>query len=230
MKHVWVALVFVIAAASGLGAAQAPSLEDLNEKVTECTRILEARMGRTGKAIPAVVLQRAKGILIVHQWKAGLILGVSEGYGVGLVRQPDGKWSPPAFYTMDSGSAGVQIGARTSSSVVILLKDSALEVLHRERWDFGVVGVVAAGPTGGNPPEHLLKNAAVLVYEEIESGAEVGLSLKTEILRTDNAANRVYYANAGISAPHVLFDQKFEVPENARKLVKMLNRYQPAKK
>ena len=53
-----------------------------------------------GKHLPADLLARARGIIILHKFKAGLIVGGEAGNGVALVRdKTTGAWSAPAFIT-----------------------------------------------------------------------------------------------------------------------------------
>jgi lipid-binding SYLF domain-containing protein len=54
-------------------------------------------------------LPSARGVLITPQFmRAGFIFGGAGGNGTLLVRDNPGNWSYPAFYTVASGSVGLQ--------------------------------------------------------------------------------------------------------------------------
>ncbi|MDD3371585.1 MAG: lipid-binding SYLF domain-containing protein, partial [Alphaproteobacteria bacterium] len=57
---------------------------------------------------------RAKGIIIVPNLiRAAFFFGGRGGNGVMLVRGDDGRWSPPAFYTIGGLSWGLQVGGQS---------------------------------------------------------------------------------------------------------------------
>ena len=57
----------------------------LVERVESCEAILQTFQRDPRTAIPASVLAKAKGLIIVNQFKAGLIFGVKAGYGAWMV-------------------------------------------------------------------------------------------------------------------------------------------------
>src|SRR3954465_10958962 len=60
-------------------------------------------------------LPSARGVLIVPSFvRAGFIFGGAGGNGTLLVRNNPGDWSYPAFYTVSSGSVGLQGGAEVA--------------------------------------------------------------------------------------------------------------------
>jgi len=67
---------------------------------------------------PALVTlaARAKAIIIVPNLiRAAFFFGGRGGNGVMLVRGADGRWSPPAFYTLGGISWGLQVGGQHPS-------------------------------------------------------------------------------------------------------------------
>src|SRR5688500_17538767 len=74
-----------------------PTRADLVARVETCEAILREFQVRREYAIPADVWQRAKGVLIIKQFKAGFVLGVQDGFGVIMVKKSDGRWSLPVL-------------------------------------------------------------------------------------------------------------------------------------
>lgn len=73
------------------------------------------------------VLGDAKGVFIVPSYgRAAVGVGAAGGTGVLLVRQPNGGWSDPIFYTTGGLSVGLQAGAEGGALVLVLNNEKAL--------------------------------------------------------------------------------------------------------
>ena len=83
---------------------------DLADRVESCRAILE-EFQRGPHAIPTEILKRAQAIVIVNQFKGAFLLGIKDGYGVILVRKPNGGWSLPVLISAGEASLGLQVGA-----------------------------------------------------------------------------------------------------------------------
>ena len=76
-------------------------------------------------------LPSARGVLIVPSFlQAGFIFGGAGGNGVLLVHDNARNWSYPAFYTVASGSVGLQAGAEVAEVIVVRGGDGKLQVRH----------------------------------------------------------------------------------------------------
>ena len=94
------------------------------------------------------VLHRAKGVLVFPSLlKAGFIVGAEGGTGVLCARGSTG-WSYPAFYTMGSGSFGLQIGAQEAEVILALMTDKGLEQVMKSEVKLGADASIAVGPKG----------------------------------------------------------------------------------
>ena len=82
------------------------SRADLVDRIETCEAILEEFQSRRDTAIPAAVLRQAKAIVIVNQFKAGLLIGVKDGYGVIMVKNEQGRWSLPVLINAGEASLG----------------------------------------------------------------------------------------------------------------------------
>jgi len=94
-------------------------------------------------------LRMAKGILIVpSQLKAAFFFGAEGGSGVLIARHGTGDWSYPAFYTVGTGSVGLQFGFQDSQVVLVIMTDKGLRSVISDQLKLGVDASVAAGPVG----------------------------------------------------------------------------------
>ncbi|MBI2814626.1 MAG: lipid-binding SYLF domain-containing protein, partial [Opitutae bacterium] len=108
MKKFLTALFCLSALAALLPAATGLTRQAVVAHLDTCEAILQEIQGNAKTAIPADVLRRAKGLVIVNQFQAGFIFGIKDGYAVALVRRPNGKWSVPAFLKAGELSFGLQ--------------------------------------------------------------------------------------------------------------------------
>src|SRR5688572_30895389 len=100
-------LSLVLLSAVSLCAAGKSARQVLVEHVETCEAILQEFQNRPETAIPREVLQKARGLIIVNQFKAGFILGMKGGYGVVMVKKPDNRWSLPVLINADEASLGI---------------------------------------------------------------------------------------------------------------------------
>src|ERR1019366_10041274 len=73
-------LVLSILALFGTAVVRAEvSRADLVDRVETCEAILQEFQSRPDTAVPAAVLQKARALIIVNQFKAGLFFGIKDG-------------------------------------------------------------------------------------------------------------------------------------------------------
>lgn len=196
-----------------LTASAAPRSEYI-ERVETCEAILQEFMANPETAIPAEVLKRARGIVIVNQVRAGLVIGVKDGWGVILVRRPDNTWSLPALLAAGEGSLGLQIGATAIESVYIFTQDDTPRLMFNQRFHVGVDAKAVAGPKAASNEhtnEEILKTP-VLIYEK-NRGLYAGASLKAGYLSRNDEANRSLYST-NYTLPEILYSNWVQpIPE-----------------
>ena len=72
-----------------------------DERLVEARQVFQTFVDIKEQAIPAWLLERAYGIVVVpHVIKGALIIGGRGGKGVFAVRRPDGTWTDPVFITL----------------------------------------------------------------------------------------------------------------------------------
>lgn len=213
------ALVVSLPAANGITRA------NVITQLDSCEAILQEIQGNVRTAIPAEVLRKARGIIIVNQFQGGFIFGIKDGYGVALVRRPNGKWSVPAFLKAGEFSFGLQAGAKAINAVYVLMDDDTARLLFRNRMNLGadakaVAGIRASERESVTKP--LPGDANVLVYSAQE-GLYFGATIKTGYLSPNQRANELFY-NASHRMPELLYSDWVTPPQEASFLMNYVAR------
>ncbi len=201
-----------------VGAARAESFDrkTVLEELDSCEAIIRELQGNYKTAIPADVLRRARGIIIVNQFQGSFILGIKDGYGVAMVRRPNGKWSVPAFLKAGELSIGLQAGAKSINVVYLLMDDNAARLLFKNRMNLGAEAKVAAGIRAAEREavtKTLPGDPNVLVYSTVE-GLYLGAAVKTGYLSPHQKANELFY-NATHRMPELLYSDWVTPPQEA---------------
>lgn len=220
MKKFLSTLFCLTALAVTLSAANGISRAAIIERLDSCEAILQDIQGNFKTAIPADILRRAKGVVIVNQFQAGFILGIKDGYAVALVRRPNGRWSVPAFLRAGELSFGFQIGGQSINAVYLLMDDAAVRLLFKNRFNFGAEAHAVAGIRSADR-ESVTKpipgDANVYVYSTNE-GLYVGAAIKTGYMSPHEDANRLFY-NTNDRMPELLFSDWVTPPKEANYLI-----------
>lgn len=134
----------------------------------------------------------AKAIFIVPSLlRAAFILGGAGGSGVLIVRQPDGSWSYPAFYTMGSASFGLQLGADASEIVVVVRTQRGVESFYTNDFRLGGDASLALGSSGSGTRGGGLTGDFVAFARS--KGVYGGISLDGQGVAVEDQANLNYY-------------------------------------
>jgi lipid-binding SYLF domain-containing protein len=213
------ALVALLPAADGFTRA------NVITQLDSCEAILQEMQGNVKTAIAPEVLRRAKGIIVVNQFQGGFIFGIKDGYGVALVRRPNGKWSVPAFLRAGEFSFGLQAGAKSINLVYVLMDDNAARLLFRNRMNLGADAKVVAGIRAAEREalsRTLPADANVYVYSNVE-GFYFGATIKTGYLSPHQRANELFY-NATHRMPELLYSDWVTPPQEARFIMDYVTR------
>ena len=224
MKKFLTALFCVTALASALSAADITRAVVL-ERLDSCEAILQNIQGNNKTAIPADILRRAKGIVIVNQFQAGFFFGIKDGYAVALVRRPNGKWSVPAFLRAGEISFGLQAGGKAINAVYVLMDDATARLLFKNRMNLGAEAKAVAGIRAAESEavtKSIRTEANVLVYSTVE-GLYVGAALKTGFMSPHDEANRLFY-NSNDRMPELLFSDWVKAPSEAHFIMDYVTR------
>jgi SH3 domain-containing YSC84-like protein 1 len=140
----------------------------------------------------------AKGVLVFPQIiKGGFVWGGSGGTGVLLVRdERTGKWSEPAFYTIGSGTFGLQIGGEAAEVVMVAMTRKAIDALFSSSLKLGGDVSITLGPVGAGAKANadLPNVTADLISFAKSKGLYAGLNLEGSVVAVRNSLNRAYYS------------------------------------
>src|ERR1051326_5502019 len=110
-------LLLCLIASFGAATARAATnsaRSTLIEQVETCEAILREFQKNKEIAPSDEAWKKARAVIITNQFKAGFILGMKGGYGVVLVKKPDGQWSIPVLINAGAAGLGPQLGATAS--------------------------------------------------------------------------------------------------------------------
>jgi lipid-binding SYLF domain-containing protein len=135
-------------AAVAVLAVAATASAELNSN--EVTRLSEAAqvLRETRASIPQTYWDRARCVAVIPDLKkAAFIFGGEYGKGVMSCRAGDG-WSAPVFIELAKGSWGFQAGAEEIDVVMLVMNESGVQKLLKNKVNLGADASIAAGPLG----------------------------------------------------------------------------------
>jgi lipid-binding SYLF domain-containing protein len=202
---------------------------DLVARVESCEAIFQEFQNRPETAIPARVLQNAKAIIILNQFKAGFFLGVKDGYGVIMVRKPGGRWSLPVLINAGEASLGLQLGANAIESVFIINDETVPRLLFTHRFNIGVDAKAVAGPKAAEAEKvnaQILKTP-MLVYSK-STGLYAGATVKAGHISRNDSANFTLYRTK-YAMPELLYSDwvSADAAPEVKPLMNLIARYAP---
>ena len=137
-------------------------------------------------------MSKAKGVLIVPSLvKGGFIFGGSGGSGVLLIKGDGNIWSDPAFYTMGSGTIGLQLGVEVSEIILMIMTDKGIDALLTSSFKLGGDVSIAAGPIGAGAKA---QTADILAFSRTK-GIYGGVNIEGAVLKIRNDWNQDYYGS-----------------------------------
>ena len=103
-------------------------------------------------------------------------------------------WSAPAFFDVEGGSWGLQIGVEGIDLVMIIQNDRGMQELLGSKFEIGGDASAAAGPVGrhASADTDWKLNAEILTYSRAR-GIFAGLTLNGAAVHRDEDAMRAFY-------------------------------------
>ena len=197
MQSIRSRFILVIALLASLASCRsAGEFGSETEQLTERARLSFQSM-MTDNQYPGLVdlATRAKAIVIVPNLiRAALFFGGRGGNAVMLVRGDDGKWSPPAFYTLGGISWGLQIGGQTSELVLAIMTEKGMNAVLNREVTLGADAGVAVGELGKgvNAATGMDTKADMYAFARSE-GLFVGVSLEGSVIAPRETWNQQMY-------------------------------------
>lgn len=223
-----VLIVALLVGFAGVGSGQnnAKKLADAAKNAQEASDTFTDIMNVPDKAIPQKLLDKAEAIAVFEVVKAGFIVGGRKGHGV-ISRRVRGGWSAPAFYNLNGGSFGLQIGASKIELVLLFMNTGAVDSLMKDKFEIGGEGSAAAGPVGrsASASTDAQLKAQILSYSR-SKGLFAGLEIKGVAISPDNNDNEPVYR---LSASDILSPNRqwklTDMPAGVRIFPRTLSRY-----
>ncbi len=180
-----------------------------NALVNDATAALRALKKRQTLKEFRPMLKQAAGVAIFPAlYKAGFFIGAEGGNGVLLARRKDGSWGYPAFYTMGTGSFGLQIGAQISEVVLIIRSPGALKAILRHQGKLGADAGIAVAWTGAGVEGGVTSNLNFdVVAFSNNMGLYGGASLEGAAMVRRNDMNAQYYG-AGATPEKIILENR----------------------
>jgi SH3 domain-containing YSC84-like protein 1 len=164
------------------------------DRLDAAARVLDEIQGTPDKGMPEEVLGSAQCVAVVPSMlKGGFIVGARFGRGVASCRTPTG-WSSPAFFSIEGGSFGLQIGGQAVDLVMLIMNDNGMKNLLSSKFKLGADASVAAGPVGRHAAADTdwKMRAEVLSYSRAR-GIFAGLELSGAAIHQDKDSTREFY-------------------------------------
>src|SRR5882724_7073112 len=179
--------------------AKKDARQDALNRLDAAATVIDEIMAAPDKGVPEEILRSAKCVAVVPSLlKGGFVLGAAYGRGVATCRTPDAptKWSAPAFFRVEGGSFGLQIGAQAVDLVMLVMNDSGMQTLLSSKFKLGADASAAAGPVGRHAEgmTDWKMRAEVLTYSRAR-GVFAGLTLNGASIRQDKDATRDFYGH-----------------------------------
>jgi len=171
-------------------------------------------------------VKNARALMIFPDvFKGGFGLGGEGGSGILVVRNlQDKNWSQPAFYTLFSGSLGLQVGVQISEVIFTIMNDNALNAILDNQVKFGAGISVAVGPIGKGLGSNTTTNFDADVYSFAKtSGLFGGISFEGSGIVKKDSYNHAYYDSK--ATPYaIVIENRYNNP-NTRILLNALAPY-----
>ncbi len=221
MRQLMVALLVGALATTPLSAALSTSEA---KRLEDAARVLRELHAAPDQDVPFDLWEKASCVMVVPSLKkAAFIFGGEYGKGLMSCRN-NGVWSPPVFMRIGKGSWGLQFGAQTVDLVLLVMNDTGVEKLLRNRVSLGAEASIAAGPVGrdARAATDLELRAEILSYSRTQ-GVFAGINLSGGIIRDDRDDNADLYGK-GITAKQILLEGRVQLPGVTRDFIDALTR------
>src|SRR6476661_4882600 len=215
----FLAVCLLLSVASAAWAAESDDDENKAEdRIKAAGNVLDEIQSAPDQGVPEEVLGSAECVAIVPSMlKGGFIVGARYGRGVASCRTPKG-WSAPAFFTVQGGSVGLQIGGQAVDLVMLIMNQDGMRNLLSSKFKLGADASVAAGPVGRHAAADTdwKMRAQVLSYSRAR-GVFAGLELNGAVVKVDRESTIEFY---GKMQP---FDTTLQTANNPQGALPFLN-------
>jgi len=189
-------LIWVVVCLAALSFAADENENKADDRVQAAADVLNEIQSAPDQGIPEDVLGSAECVAVVPTMlNGGFIVGARFGRGIASCRTPKG-WSTPAFFTVEGGSFGFQIGAQAVDLVMLIMNDDGMHKLLTSKFKLGADASVAAGPVGRHAAADTdwKLRAQILSYSRAR-GVFAGIALDGAVVKQDKDSTRRFYGH-----------------------------------
>ncbi|HUO17472.1 MAG TPA: lipid-binding SYLF domain-containing protein [Verrucomicrobiae bacterium] len=166
------------------------------DRVQAAADVLNEIQAAPDSGVPQDILAKSECVAVVPSMlKGGFIFGAKYGRGIASCRNPKG-WTSPAFFTIEGGSFGFQIGGQAVDLVMLVMNKNGVQHLLSSQFSLGADASVAAGPVGreAEGDTDWKMRAEVLTYSRAR-GIFAGVSLNGAVVKQDKNSTREFYGH-----------------------------------
>jgi lipid-binding SYLF domain-containing protein len=190
-------VLLIVCLCSFAFAADEPAKESkASDRAQAAAEVLNEIQSAPDKGIPQEVLGSAQCVAVVPSMlKGGFMVGAKYGRGLASCRTAKG-WSAPAFFIVEGGSFGFQIGGQAVDLVMLVMNNAGMDHLLSSKFALGADASVAAGPVGRHAEANTdwKMHAEVLTYSRAR-GVFAGISLNGAVVKQDKDSTREFYGH-----------------------------------
>jgi lipid-binding SYLF domain-containing protein len=223
MKKILLPLLLLVITGFGL-ASDDRDKDKTVYRVEDSGTVLDEIMSAPDKGIPLEIMGAAECVAVVPSLKkGGFVIGAEYGKGVATCRNSNG-WSAPAFFKVEGGSFGLQIGGQEVDLVMLIMNKRGMQALLSSHFKLGADASAAAGPVGRHVEgmTDWKMSAEVLTYSRAH-GLFAGVTLNGAVIKQDHDDTRAFY---GHDYPfRKILTGGLEVPADAKPFLDAVAKY-----
>ena len=217
--------IFGLMLLSLVGSVMAVTPTELDSRIYRLKGMFEDMQQKSDKRIPADLLRRAQGIILLDRTKAGFLFAFQGGVGVAMTKDPTThQWSAPAFISANDASIGFQIGGEQGFFVILIMNANATRLLTDPTFQVGGEASGTAGNVSAGAESSVASTEMpVLVFQDKKELFD-NAAIKAGNITPDKEANWIYYGRYA-DIKKILFDHKIQPTEAAVRLIDKLDFY-----
>lgn len=204
-------------------AAAVPIRADEASRLAEAAKVIE----EIRPDIPQEYWDKARCVAVIPNLKKAAFIFGGE-YGKGMMSCRSGNsWGAPLFMQLAKGSWGFQAGAEEVDLALLVMNDSGVQKLLKNKVTLGADASVAAGPIGrrGGVGTDAALSAEIVTYSR-SKGLFAGIDLSGGVLRPDDDANHAVYSRTATPAT-ILASRELSAPPEAAPFLRALGAVSP---
>jgi len=221
--RIMIPLMAVVVAALAATPAMAHAEKQI-QQVKAAEEVLRLSVTAPDKRIPQELLERAECIGVFPGVKKGaFVVGGEFGRGVFTCRRKDGTMGAPAFFTMGGPSVGWQFGGQSADLVLLIMNETGVKHLLKDKFTLGGEASAVAGPVGrtAQAATELMLHAEILSWSR-SRGVFLGASLEGVVIKSNKDAIAMFYGQP-LTAREILVEHRVDAPQAAKAFVKTAN-------